>query len=175
MTPVLKFAVLWLGLAAVGAVRADAGEPVQSASAGMPAFVQDTPPEAAEAARAVDAFSAAIKAADLSQASALLDPEVVILESGGSERSRAEYLGEHAVADAAFMQGAQQVLRYRKARVIGELAWVATESLLETGKGEGRSLLRSTETMVLRKGPQGWKIVHIHWSSRKGGPADQPG
>ena len=31
---------------------------------------------------------------------------------------------------------------------------------------EGKTItLLSTETMVLKKTAQGWKIVHIHWSS----------
>jgi ketosteroid isomerase-like protein len=32
----------------------------------------------------------------------------------------------------------------------------------------------STETMVLRRGTSGWKIVHIHWSSRIKRPAAGP-
>ena len=28
-------------------------------------------------------------------------------------------------------------------------------------------MIDSTETMVLRKAADGWKIVHIHWSSRR--------
>jgi ketosteroid isomerase-like protein len=132
----------------------------------MPAFVQDIAPGAADAVKVVDAFSAAIKAVKLDEAGKLLDPEVLILESGSSERSRDEYLGEHAIADAAFMQTATQQPRYRQARAEGDVAWVGTESLLETTR-DGKPLhLLSTETMVLKRTEQGWRIVHIHWSSR---------
>ena len=131
----------------------------------MPVFVQDVAPEAADAVSVVEAFSKSIKGAKWDDARALLDPEVLILESGGSERSREEYLREHAIADAAFLQSAQQQLRFRRARASGEMAWVATESLITTGKEGAKRTLRSTETMVLRKHEGRWAIVHIHWSS----------
>lgn len=134
--------------------------------AGKPVFVQNIAPGASDAVKVVDAFSGAIKAAKLADAALLLDPKVLILESGGSERSRDEYLGEHAIADAAFLQTAEQQLRYRQAQVVGEIAWVGTESTIETRKDGKSLLLLSTETMVLRKSALGWKIVHIHWSSR---------
>lgn len=137
-----------------------------TASQGMPVFVQNITPEAADAVKVVDAFSAAIKAVKIDEAARLLDPKVLILESGSSERSRDEYLREHAIADAAFMQTAQQQLRYRQAQVEGRIVWVGTESVLQTVKDNKPVTILSTETMVLKKTPQGWKIVHIHWSSR---------
>ena len=161
---------LVLGLAASAhepEKTAPAPEPTTStATMGMPAFVQNVAPAAADAVKVVDAFSAAIKAVKIDEASKLLDPQVLILESGSSERSRDEYLSEHAVADAAFMQTAKQQLRYRQAQADGDVAWVGTESLLETVKDGKPFVLLSTETMVLKKSAQGWKIVHIHWSSR---------
>ena len=118
---------------------------------------------AAEAAVAtVDAFSAALKAGDLQRAGALLDPAVQVLESGGAERSRAEYLQHHAGADAAFLKDAHVRVLRRTARAEGALAWVATESELDAG---GKTH-QSAETMVLARGAEGWRIVHIHWSSR---------
>ena len=137
-----------------------------SAPSAKPVAEQDIGPGAADAVRVVDAFSAAIKAARLKDAGDLLDPEVLILESGSSERSRDQYLEGHAIADSAFMQNAQMQLRYRRARVSGNLAWVASEGLLQmTREGKPTAML-STETMLLGKGARGWKIVHIHWSSR---------
>lgn len=133
---------------------------------GMPVYVQNIAPAAADAVRVVDAFSAAIKAVKLDEAEKLLDPQVLILESGSSERSRDEYMQSHAIADAAFLQTAKQQLRYRQAQVEGNIAWVATESTLDKVENGNPVLLLSTETMLLRKSDAGWKIVHIHWSSR---------
>ncbi len=136
------------------------------ASIGMPVFVSNIAPEAIDAVKVVDAFSTAIKLVKLDEAANLLDPKVLILESGSSERRRDEYMQSHAIADAAFMQTAQQQLRYRQAQAEGNIAWVGTESILSRLKDGKPIHLLSTETMILRKGPQGWKIVHIHWSSR---------
>ena len=157
--------LLILLVSVLASVAVSAHEP-ETAAAGMPAFVQDIDPAAADAVKVVDAFSTAIKAAKLDDAGNLLDPKVLILESGSSERSRDEYLGEHAIADAAFMQTAKQQPRYRQARADGDIAWVGTEGLLETSEDGKPLLLLSTETMVLKRTEQGWRIVHIHWSSR---------
>jgi ketosteroid isomerase-like protein len=115
----------------------------------------------------VERFSSALAAGDLGKASAELDPGVVILESGGAERSRDEYLGGHAKSDADFLKTAMMTLKRRSAQSSGDLAWVASESQIHAMKGEEMLMIDSTETMVLRKSAEGWKIVHIHWSSRR--------
>ena len=143
---------------------------VKTPGQGMPVFVQNIDPGATDAVTVVDAFSAGIKTVRLDRAKELLDPQVLVLESGGSERSRDEYMREHAAADALFLQNVQQQMRYRQARIEGLMAWVGTESELSFVKDGKSSLILSTETMVLRKTAQGWKIVHIHWSSRPGNP-----
>ena len=132
----------------------------------MPVYVQNIAPAAIDAVKVVDAFAAAIKAVKLDVAATLLDPKVLILESGGSERSRDEYMGEHAIGDAAFLQNANIQLRYRQAQSEGNFAWVATESTIGS-MNEGKAVaLLSTETMLLKRTGRDWRIVHIHWSSR---------
>lgn len=126
----------------------------------------DVPAEAEAAVAVVDAFGKAIAAADFEQVEAMLDPAVIILESGGAERSRDEYLGHHAKSDAKFLAGTHSTLSRRRARVDGDTAWVASESELHTNKDGKPMTLLSTETMVLSNTPSGWKIVHINWSSR---------
>ena len=124
-------------------------------------------PEAAKAAAAtVDRFFAALSTGKLDKASAELDPDVIVLESGSVERSAAEYLGGHAKGDAEFLKGVQHKLLSRTAKVSAELAWVASESELHVQKDGKPVTILSTETMVLRSTDTGWKIVHIHWSSR---------
>lgn len=114
----------------------------------------------------VERFSAALQAGDLERAGELLSDDVLILENGGAENSREEYLGGHAIHDAAFLKEAHVVVARRTARVEGPLAWVGTESELHTTK-EGKAMtLLSTETMVLKQTATGWRIAHIHWSSR---------
>lgn len=122
--------------------------------------------QAQPAVTVVEQFSVALQAGDLKRAGSFLAEDVLILESGGAERTRDEYLGGHATHDAAFLKTAHvQVLR-RTARAEGDLAWVGSESEVHTTR-EGKPMtLLSTETMVLKRSGQGWRIVHIHWSSR---------
>lgn len=126
----------------------------------------DVPAEAEAVVAVVDAFGEAIAAANFEQVEALLDPAVIILESGGVERSRDEYLSHHARSDAKFLAGTHSTMLSRRARVDGDTAWVASESELHANKDGKPMTLLSTETMVLSNTPSGWKIVHIHWSSR---------
>ena len=138
----------------------------QHAKPGVAASAMDVPQDALPAVEIVDQFGKALASGDLKTVGDLLDPAVLILESGGAERSRDEYLGHHAIADAAFLKGAHQQIKRRIARISGETTWVGTESELHATKDGKATTTLSTETMVLNRTPQGWRIVHIHWSSR---------
>lgn len=126
-------------------------------------------PTAVDAVATVERFSLALGTGDLEKAALELDPAVLILESGGVERSRDEYLGGHAKSDATFLKSARVSLTRRTAQASGDLAWIASESEIHTMKGKEMLMITSTETMVLRKTKQEWKVVHIHWSSRRAG------
>lgn len=129
--------------------------------------IQSIAPAAVDAVAAVERFSVDLSTGNLEAAGAELDPAVLILESGGVERSRDEYLQGHAKSDAAYLKAAQITLKRRSASAAGDLAWVASESEIHAMKGEEMLMVASTETMVLRKVGSAWKIVHIHWSSRR--------
>jgi ketosteroid isomerase-like protein len=133
--------------------------------------VIDVPAAAKDAVATVDRFSAALSAGDLATAGKELDPKVLILESGGAERSAVEYLGGHAKGDAAFLKTAHQQLVRRSAHASGDFAWVASESELHLQKDGKPVTVLSTETMLLQRRASVWKIVHIHWSSRKKDPS----
>jgi ketosteroid isomerase-like protein len=126
----------------------------------------DVPESARAAAATVDRFFTALSAGNLDAAAAELDADVIVLESGGAEHSAAEYLAGHAGYDAEFLGTARQSLGRRTARANGDLAWVATQSELQAQEDGKPLTIASTETMVLRSTETGWKIVHIHWSSR---------
>lgn len=127
---------------------------------------QTVPPEAADAVAVLERFSTALSTGDLDAVGANLDPTVLILESGGAERTRDEYLGGHAKHDAAFLNAAHITLKRRTAQASGDLVWVGSESDIHAIKDDKMLMISSTETAVLRKTAQGWKIVHLHWSSR---------
>ena len=117
------------------------------------------------AAETVDAFHAALHRGDTRAAAALLAEDALIFESGGVERSKAEYAGHHLPADAEFSRLVSSVVNRRAGNSNGTLAWIASEGRT-TGAYKGKLLdLLTTETMLLRRTNSGWKIVHIHWSS----------
>lgn len=149
-----KFAIMLAALISLAGLAA-AGEPKL-----------DVPAEAREAVATVDRFSEALVAGDLERAGAELVPEVIVLESGGAEHSAAEYLGGHARHDAEFLKTARVKPVRRTARVSGKLAWVTSENEVHVEKNGEPDVVLSAETMVLRSTDAGWRIVHIHWSSR---------
>ena len=119
-----------------------------------------------EVLRAVDAFHSALSRGDATAVARLLDPEVLITEGGNVERSREEYAGHHLPADAKFMRSVKYTLQRQTGDSIGAMAWVASEATL-TGESQGKPVdLVSTESLVLKRGADGWRVVHIHWSSR---------
>lgn len=120
----------------------------------------------AEATAAVDAFHKALKTGDKTGALALLDDSVEIFEQGGVERSKAEYTTKHLDADVAFSGATKATRTNRGGAILGNLAYITSESKV-TGTFKSKPVNSvSIETMVLHKAPSGWKILHIHWSSR---------
>ena len=117
------------------------------------------------AAAAVDAFHAALDRGDTRTAASLLADDALIFESGGAERSKAEYAGHHLTADAEFSRAVSSIVTRRAGSSVGGIAWIASEGRT-TGTYKGKALdLVTTETMVLRRVGPAWKITHIHWSS----------
>jgi ketosteroid isomerase-like protein len=120
----------------------------------------------AEATATVDAFHKALKTGDKTAALALLDDSVEIFEQGGVERSKAEYTTKHLDADVAFSGATKTTRTNRGGAILGNLAYITSESKV-TGTFKSKPVNSvSIETMVLHKSPSGWKILHIHWSSR---------
>lgn len=135
--------------------------------AAAPAQQTSLPTAARGAAATVDAFHAALHRGDTRAAAALIADDALIFESGGVERSKAEYAGHHLPADAEFSRSVSTVVTKRAAHSSGAFAWVASEGRT-TGTYHGRALdLATTETMLLRRVGGAWKIVHIHWSSSR--------
>lgn len=127
----------------------------------------DAPPDA------VNAFHKVLEEGDGARALALLDPEVVIFESGGVEASRDEYRLHHLPADIAFAQATEREVVHTWCEIEGDLAVVMAQTRT-TGTFREREIdNRGVETIVLVRRNDGWKIVHIHWSSRRSRPTGE--
>jgi ketosteroid isomerase-like protein len=119
-----------------------------------------------QAAATVEAFHAALERGDTAGALALMDDDVLIFEQGGAERSKAEYAAEHLIADAEFASATRAERTAPRVRLAGQLAVVTSEART-TGRFREREVNSAgVETMVLRRTRSGWRISHIHWSSR---------
>ncbi len=114
----------------------------------------------------VDAFHAALGSGNAGAVLVLLTEDVMILEEGGAERSREEYAGHHLPADMAYAAATGTEVTRRSAWIEGDIAWVLSEGRT-SGQFNGRAVNRLTaETMILQRHADGWRIRHIHWSSR---------
>jgi ketosteroid isomerase-like protein len=147
------------------AVLSSVGPLITSAS---PALSQVTAVarEAEVAASVVDAFHAALETGDTAAALSLMSDDVMIFEEGGAERSRAEYASHHLEADAAYAAASVSTLSRRAGWASGEVAWIVSEGETQGQAGNRATGRLTAETMVLKRGPEGWRIQHIHWSSR---------
>ena len=121
---------------------------------------------ASDAAAVVDRFQQFLAKGNTNAAAELLDPAVLIFESGSAERSREEYASHHLKEDAAFMKTATANQLSRTGDVSGDIAFIATESSLKSSGAKPVDLV-TTETMVLKRTSEGWRVAHVHWSSRK--------
>lgn len=132
------------------------------------------PAQAQEAATALDegaiqavieAFHTALAAGDSSGALRHLHPEVAVYESGHAE-TLAAYRSGHLASDMEFSRAvAFETLRYSV--VAGSELSLYLREYRVTGTFREREIdAHGVETMVLERTPEGWKIRHIHWSSR---------
>ncbi|MGQ0531778.1 MAG: nuclear transport factor 2 family protein [Caulobacteraceae bacterium] len=113
----------------------------------------------------VDAFAAALRSGDAAAVERLMAPDVVVAESGGVERSFAEYAGHHMPADMAFTAAVRFTLEQRDVIAGDDIATVISRSQAH-GEFQGQTIhSRMMETIMLRRIDGQWRIVHIHWSS----------
>lgn len=147
------------------ALLASASQPLLAAPASAQAGDEALPAPARAAAAVVDGFHAALARGDTQAALTFMADDALIFEGGAVERSKSEYAAHHLAADAAFSQAVPGIRHHRSGDAIGDIAWIASEGHT-TGTYKDKPVDRiTTETMVLKRDGDSWKIVHIHWSS----------
>lgn len=126
----------------------------------MPTTAADGSPDTV-----VSAFGNALRTGDKQALQDLILPDVVIAEGGGTERSFAEYASHHMPSDMAFIGAVKSTVKKRDIIEGVDQATVITESQIHGTFKDQTIHSKMVETMVLRRGDEGWKIAHIHWSS----------
>lgn len=123
-------------------------------------------PAAAESVAVLNAYMGALANGQFDVARKFMAPNAVVLRDGRVLGSRDMYFAGEARADAAALHGAQRDLLRRDAKAGDGLALVLSEKRLRTTVG-GKSMDQFvTETALLVKTLDGWKIAHLHVSSR---------
>lgn len=115
----------------------------------------------------VTAFHKALEQGDRSAALAALSDNVRIFEQGWVEQSKSEYASHHLDSDIGFSRAVKSTTTDIDVTVDGAMAVVMSQSTTK-GTFEGKPIDSiGLESMVLHKVDGDWKVVHIHWSSRK--------
>lgn len=118
----------------------------------------------AEVRSVVEAFHAALAAGDSTAALQWLHGDVVIYESGHAE-TLSQYRSGHLGSDIAFAAATRREVTSESIHVWGDQALYLSGSRTR-GQFRGREIdSHGTETAVLIRTPDGWRIRHIHWSS----------
>lgn len=122
---------------------------------------------AATPAETMDAFQRALAEGRREQVLAMLDAQVRIFESGHAELSRDEYAAHHLEADSDFLRTTRSTVLRQAEQRSGTLAVLMRETET-TGRYRNADVHQfGTETAVLQQDGDGWRIVHLHWSTRK--------
>lgn len=111
-------------------------------------------------------FHTALSDGDRQTVKELTSPDLLIYESGGAERSFAEYASHHLGADMKFAAAMTDTILNQDIQIVGDTAWAVTERRSEGMWQDRRLALHMTETAILKRRNDAWRIVHFHWSSR---------
>lgn len=98
---------------------------------------------------------------------ALLVPDVVIFESGRVEASREEYRSHHLGTDVQFASSVKREIIDQRTEMMGDYVLMLTQTRVSGTFREREINNLGVETLVLRRTAEGWRIVHVHWSSRR--------
>lgn len=112
------------------------------------------------------AFHAALSDGSEGEALALLHPEVRIFEQGHGE-TLDEYRAGHLAMDVAFAQEVEREV-LRDEVVMGDGSALYLAEVRNQGVFRGQEIDSfGVETAFLVETPEGWRIRHFHWSSRR--------
>ncbi|WP_417461157.1 DUF2231 domain-containing protein [Kordiimonas sp.] len=122
--------------------------------------------ETLDAGAISNAFYAALKAGDEATVARLLADDVLIIEGGHAQTTKAAYMSGHMKSDMAFLPNMESKTLSRETGQAGDRAWVVTHSRT-IGNYRGQEYNRmGREFMLLRQKGHDWKIELIEWADR---------
>lgn len=119
----------------------------------------------ASPSKIADELFTALRAGDEKTVRQLLDPAVLIFESGGAEAGLEDYAAHHMPHDMTFLATLNSEPVSRQVFDYGDHAIVASRSRLRSDSQGKRVNLLSTETLLLERQDTQWRVAHVHWSS----------
>lgn len=138
---------------------------ITAAAAGPPGQI----PTADTMQGAAQRFLIALAQGNREVALEVLDERVTIFENGRAELSREEYAREHLAKDSEFLQSTKHSHLGHEVMDFGDHGVFLTR-YRQTGERDGKAFaVLGATTMVLERTADGWRIVHIHWSSVREG------
>lgn len=155
--------VLSIGIISLGAPRV----PAQGQAGGNSSACRPT--DSAAIVRVASRFHGILSTGDTLGISALLAPDLRVIE-GGTVENRQEYLSHHLAADIEFAKAIKEERTSFSYTCEGNIAWLVSTSN-SIGKFRDRDINSAgAELLLLGRNAAGWKIRAIHWSSAKRQP-----
>lgn len=125
---------------------------------------------ARDVSRVLEQYKAGMESLRVEKLDPIMDPDLLVLEMGGKDVGWAEYrnhhIGEHMREWKSLRVSEAKLL---ESSVSGDWAYAAQTSIntIVTAKEGKTTVLAVTETFVLKKHADGWKIKHLHVSLKK--------
>ena len=113
---------------------------------------------------ALQSFQDALQIGNREVALQWLAPDVTITEAGITDGSRDAYANQHMGVDMTFLKTAKVVLLDRQVHPAGDSTHIVSASRIAGRAGEIPVEVTVTERALLKKTPDGWRIVSIEWT-----------
>lgn len=113
-----------------------------------------------------DALYAALRTGDEKTVEKILADDVLILEGGHAQTSRADYMSGHMKSDMAFLPNVTSTTLERKVSQTGDLAWVITHSRTKGRYRDKEINELSREMLVMKHDGHNWQVTLIHWGEK---------
>jgi len=113
-----------------------------------------------------NALYMALRTGDEDAVEKILAEDVLILEGGHAQTSRADYMGGHMKSDMAFLPNVNSATLDRKVNQAGDLAWVITHSRTQGSYRDKEIDELSREMLVMKHDGHNWRVTLIHWGEK---------